>query len=451
MLGKLIEKTISNRLQLHVVSNNFIHHSQLGSLKFKSTTNTGVALTHFIHTGWVKNLLTSTLAFDISQFFPSLNHHLLSLILRKAGLDSSIVQFFSSYLVNRKTKYVWNNSSSHFVDVNVGVGQGSALSPILLALYLAPFLYILEKQLKSLNLQTSLLSFVDDGLLITQSKSFETSNAHLFCSSNIALNFLTKFGLQVEHSKTEVFYFSRAHGIFNPSSLDLSPLGSLILSPKSSWYYLSFIFDRKISFHSHIDFYANNAISTIKYMKILGNSTRGLNLYQKYLLYRCCTILITLYSFQLWHYNKAPLSYLMKIMNKMQRRAALWIVGGFKMAPSMGIEAIAGLTSINLHLQKTGGRSQLRAHSLPSSHILRSLMSSCNESPLHQHPLLLNSLIRRQYGLIKGHLVDMNNHFNEFFPSFDPINPELFTGHRIIDTFSNCFIFQPFNKQVNHN
>jgi len=54
----------------------------------------------------------------------------------------------------------------------VGVGQGSALSSILLALYLAPFLHILEKHLKNLDLKISILSFVDDSLLITQSKSF---------------------------------------------------------------------------------------------------------------------------------------------------------------------------------------------------------------------------------------------------------------------------------------
>jgi len=90
-LGKLIEKVISNRIQFHVVTNNFIHYSQLGSLKFKSTIDAGIALTHFIHMGWVKNMSTSTLTFDISQFFPSLNYHLLSLILKKAGLDSLIV------------------------------------------------------------------------------------------------------------------------------------------------------------------------------------------------------------------------------------------------------------------------------------------------------------------------------------------------------------------------
>jgi len=48
MMGKLIEKVIGERLQFNIVANNFIHLSQLGSLKFKSMTNAGIALTHAI-------------------------------------------------------------------------------------------------------------------------------------------------------------------------------------------------------------------------------------------------------------------------------------------------------------------------------------------------------------------------------------------------------------------
>jgi len=66
MLGKLIEKVIGKRLQFLTATNNFIHPSQLGGLKFKSTTDTGVALTHIICSGWIKNLLTSTLVFNIA-------------------------------------------------------------------------------------------------------------------------------------------------------------------------------------------------------------------------------------------------------------------------------------------------------------------------------------------------------------------------------------------------
>jgi len=146
-LGKLIEKVIAKGLQFTVVNNNFIHPSQLGGLKFKSTTDAGVALTHIVHSGWAKGKTTSILAFDISQFFPSLNHHLLTLILEKAGLEPRVSSFFANYLVKRKTNYVWNNLMSPDFKVNIGVGQGSALSPILSALYLTPFLYILEKSL----------------------------------------------------------------------------------------------------------------------------------------------------------------------------------------------------------------------------------------------------------------------------------------------------------------
>jgi len=73
-LGKLIEKVIAERIQFTVTSNDFIHPSQLGGLKFKSTSDAGIALTHIIQSGWSKGRSTSTLVFDISQFFSSLNH-----------------------------------------------------------------------------------------------------------------------------------------------------------------------------------------------------------------------------------------------------------------------------------------------------------------------------------------------------------------------------------------
>jgi len=77
--------------------------------------------------------------------------------------------------------------------VNVGVGQGSALSPILLALYFSSFLYILEKYLKNLNIPISIISFMDDDLIISQNKSIDISNSHLFCSYNVLTKLLDEF------------------------------------------------------------------------------------------------------------------------------------------------------------------------------------------------------------------------------------------------------------------
>ena len=147
----------------------------------------------------------STLTFDISQFFLSLNHRLLVLILEKTGLDPKVTSFFANYLIQRSTSYIWNDLSSPPFKVNVGVGQGSALSPILSTLYLSLLLYIIENRLKNLKLPISILSFVDDGLFIAQNKSLTVSNSHLFCSYNVLSNLLDSFGLIIEHSKLKSF------------------------------------------------------------------------------------------------------------------------------------------------------------------------------------------------------------------------------------------------------
>ena len=46
--GKLSKKMIRERLQFLLISNNFIYSCQLGGLKHRSTTDTGVILTYFI-------------------------------------------------------------------------------------------------------------------------------------------------------------------------------------------------------------------------------------------------------------------------------------------------------------------------------------------------------------------------------------------------------------------
>jgi len=121
-MNKLIKKLIRERLQFIIAANNFIYPSQLGGLKFKSMTDTDIALTHIIWMGWVKKLTTSTLAFDIMQFFLSLNHCLLTLIIKKVGFNNHIISFFSNYLMDRKTNYFWNNFTSSIFNVNIGVG-----------------------------------------------------------------------------------------------------------------------------------------------------------------------------------------------------------------------------------------------------------------------------------------------------------------------------------------
>jgi len=177
----------------------------------------------------------------------------------------------------------------------------SAVSPILSALYIAPIFHIFEKRTHNLLLNISVftLLFFDNSIFISQKKSYEKSNTSLFCSYSIISSFFKQFRLMIEHNKLEVFYFSRVTKNYNPLLLDLGPLGRFLLQSKKNWRYLSLFFNRKLSFYHHIHFYSNKALSTIKDMKMLGNSTRESLISHKWLFYRIYVILIALYSFQL--------------------------------------------------------------------------------------------------------------------------------------------------------
>ena len=181
---------------------------------------------------------------------------------------------------------------------------------------------IFELRAQSLNLSTCILSFVDDSLLISQRKTYNTILPELYSSYRVVTDLMVCFGLVMEHDKSEIFHFSRAHNDLNPE-LDLSAIGAPTLKPKTYWRYLGFYFDRCLSFKEHVRHYSTKALSTVKAMGMLGNSTRGLLPLQKHLLYRLCVVLIATYGFRLWFFAEAPTKAQVSLLAAMQRKAAL--------------------------------------------------------------------------------------------------------------------------------
>jgi len=111
------------------------------------------------------------------------------------------------------------------------MGQGSALSPILSVLYIVLLLHLSEQWAQALNLDTSILSYVDDGLLASQRKTYNKTLLELSHSYSVIADLMGSFGLVMKHDKSEIFYFSRVHNNTNPE-LDLSAIGASIPSPR---------------------------------------------------------------------------------------------------------------------------------------------------------------------------------------------------------------------------
>ena len=273
-MGKLFEKMIANHLQFEAAKEGILHPCQFGGVRQNSTEDTGIYLTHLVCAGWAKGLKTSVVAFDLAQYFPSLQHGVIITLLKCMGFATQVCDFFVDYLVGRSTQYAWEGKLSPQFETSMGVGQGSALSPILSALYLAPVLW----QAALDTPEAALMSYVDDSTIIMQSKTWDTNLTKLWSAYSVVFELTQSLGLVLEHDK-EVFHFSRKNGDANP----LVDLGYALFTGDSPlclntyWRYLGFFFDRSLSFQEHSKCYSTKALTMVKAMVSLGNSVRGLS------------------------------------------------------------------------------------------------------------------------------------------------------------------------------
>jgi hypothetical protein len=97
----MFEEMLSNRLQFEAFEHGVLHPNQFGGVRQNSTKDAGCFLTHVVCAGWCAKLKTSVVAFDLAQFFPSINHDVLLSILDKQGFAPEVVAFFRSYLVDQ--------------------------------------------------------------------------------------------------------------------------------------------------------------------------------------------------------------------------------------------------------------------------------------------------------------------------------------------------------------
>jgi len=74
-------------------------------------------------------------------------------------------------------------------NTDVDVGQGSVLSSIISVLYIASLICVFEHRAQALHLNTSILSFVDNGLLISQRKTYNKTLPEFLSASEISLLF----------------------------------------------------------------------------------------------------------------------------------------------------------------------------------------------------------------------------------------------------------------------
>lgn len=163
-----------NRLLAFLNKFKFFNNFQHGFRKSKSTTT---ALVNFVD--GVLNALDGQesvcgLFLDLSKAFDTLNHTCLLMKLERIGIRGASLNWFASYLENRKQKvrmYIdMNKYESDVLNFNYGVPQGSVLGPLLFIIFLNDLVNVVRDESK-----ISIVNYADDTNLTIRGKTFAES------------------------------------------------------------------------------------------------------------------------------------------------------------------------------------------------------------------------------------------------------------------------------------
>ncbi|KAF8676682.1 hypothetical protein AX14_004847 [Amanita brunnescens Koide BX004] len=158
---------------------------------------------------------------------------------------------------------------------------------------------------------------------------------------------------------------------------DLQRGGAMItIKPKSLIRYLGFFLDSELTWNAHVTFYFNRASSTLRALRMLGSSIRGLGTLQKRHAYQACALPVLTYGLPLWFAeNGAGVKSRLAKINKVHSHACKWITGCFRTMLIGAREVIAGLPPLvtMLNAQLHGFRARIAA--LPPNHILCTAMT----------------------------------------------------------------------------
>lgn len=145
-----------------------------------------------------RKFLTAGIFIDLQKAFDSIWHNGMLYRLAELGLGDKFIKLMSSFLKERKIKVRVNNYTSEAKLCQVGLPQGSILSPLLFVIYIRDMLATVD----GLALQ-----YADDCSVICWKPNQTELNSTLSTTCDKVSDWLSKWRLKVNCSKTDVIYF----------------------------------------------------------------------------------------------------------------------------------------------------------------------------------------------------------------------------------------------------
>ena len=311
-LGKVFERAIFNHLYKYCQDKGLLTWRNSGYKPLDSSVNQLIYIAHKIYQSLENGDDVCFVSLDASSAFDRVWHEGLLFKLKCKGVNGKLLEWFRSYLTNRRQRVVIKGQCSKWAYILAGVPLGSILGPLLFLIYIDDIIKDIESSILLFADDTSIFETISDPIL-----SFEKLNrdlARLYIWSN---QWLVTFN----PTKTAYIIFSKKLIMQNYPDLYL---GGEKIKKVSTHKQLGVVFNNKMTFDDHIKENCSKAMKRVTVLKRLHNK-----LPRKSKLTVYTTFIRPVLEFGWQLYSNATQEQL-DTLEKVQREALLSVTSAYK-------------------------------------------------------------------------------------------------------------------------
>ena len=349
-LAKFVEKIVAKRMMTAAEQNGMLPWTQMGARQKRSTISALELLTSTVQTAWQASpgCVVSMLGLDIKGAFDNISTERLIWVLRREGFPEWIVKYVNNFVTRRRTKIRFTGYTGDWIKTEVGIPQGSHLSPIL-------FLFYISELIESLQCPDQgymAFGFVDDTTIVTWSNSARKNCRSLEQAHDKCLAWAKRYGATFAPEKYQLIHFDRKRGI--PRSNEGIQIEGVTISPKKEIKILGILVDKRLRWGAQVDQAVQRGEAAFNAMCRFISSVWGPSLRLSRLIYSAVVRPTILYGSQIWGMrydgHQLPKSIMGKLQ-KLQNHCLRRITGAYKRTPRVVLEKEASIPPIDLYIR----------------------------------------------------------------------------------------------------